>query len=95
VADEVALQKKNATGQTGTGTDSTDKVDTPDTSVQSVYVRVGPLASIPVDALAANAMLSLINVATYLLGRQVASLAALFEKDGGFTGRMYRVRTQR
>lgn len=45
--------------------------------------------------IAANAALVLINVAAALLDRQVASLAASFEKEGGFTERLYRVRSAR
>jgi len=43
--------------------------------------------------LSANAALVLLTVACALLDRQVASLAADFEKEGGFTERLYRVRT--
>ncbi len=46
------------------------------------------------EALAANAALSLLNLACYLLDRQLASQAAAFEKDGGFTERLYRVRAE-
>ena len=42
---------------------------------------------------AANAALTLINVAGALLDRQIASQAAAFEREGGFTERLYRVRT--
>lgn len=45
--------------------------------------------------IAANAALILINVAAALLDRQVASQAAAFEKEGGFTERLYRVRSSR
>jgi four helix bundle suffix protein len=41
----------------------------------------------------ANAALVLITVACSLLDRQVASLAKSFEEEGGFTERMYRVRS--
>ena len=44
---------------------------------------------------AANTMICLINQETYLLGRQVARLAADFEKDGGFTERLYRIRSEK
>ena len=37
--------------------------------------------------------LSLLNLACYLLDRQLASQAAAFEKEGGFTERLYRVRS--
>jgi len=43
--------------------------------------------------LAANAALVLIGVATALLDRQLAAQAATFEKEGGFTERLYRVRS--
>jgi four helix bundle suffix protein len=42
--------------------------------------------------LAANASLSLLNLACYLLDRQVERLALDFEKEGGFTERLYKVR---
>jgi len=43
--------------------------------------------------LSANAALTLLAVACALLDRQVARLAADFENEGGFTERLYRVRT--
>jgi four helix bundle suffix protein len=49
-----------------------------------------PLSS---ACLAANAALSLLNLACYLLDRQVEQLANKFENEGGFTERLYRVRT--
>jgi four helix bundle suffix protein len=45
--------------------------------------------------LVANAALSLLNLACYLLDRQVEAQAVAFEKEGGFTERLYRVRSQR
>jgi four helix bundle suffix protein len=45
--------------------------------------------------IAANAALVLIAVACSLLDRQLASLAKRFLEDGGFTERMYRMRSQR
>ncbi len=45
--------------------------------------------------LVANAALSLLNVACYLLDRQLASQAEAFEREGGFTERLYRTRTAR
>ena len=44
--------------------------------------------------IAANAVLVLITVACSLLDKQIAAQAKLFEKEGGFTERLYRVRTQ-
>jgi four helix bundle suffix protein len=43
--------------------------------------------------IAANAALTLIAVAISLLERQITSLAAAFENEGGFTERLYRVRS--
>jgi len=42
--------------------------------------------------IAANAALVLIAVACSLLDRQLAALAAAFEREGGFTERLYRIR---
>lgn len=42
--------------------------------------------------IAANAALVLIGVATALLDRQITAQAAAFERDGGFTERLYRAR---
>ena len=44
---------------------------------------------------AANAMICLINQETFLLARQLSRLAADFEKDGGFTERLYRIRSEK
>ena len=43
----------------------------------------------------ANAALVLVGVACALLDRQVAAQAAVFEKEGGFTERLYRFRSAR
>jgi four helix bundle suffix protein len=45
--------------------------------------------------IAANAALALIAVACSLLDRQIAAQAAAFEKEGGFTERLHRVRSAR
>ena len=44
--------------------------------------------------IAANAALTLIAVASSLLSRQIASQAAAFEKEGGFTERLHHTRCQ-
>ena len=59
----------------------------------SVSVGVGPCGPLSTPTLVANAALSLLNLACYLLDRQLASQAAAFEKEGGFTERLYRVRS--
>ena len=43
---------------------------------------------------AGNVMIGLINQETYLLGRQIARLATDFERNGGFTERLHRIRTE-
>jgi four helix bundle suffix protein len=45
--------------------------------------------------LVANGALSLLNLCCHLLDRQLKSQATAFEKEGGFTERLYRVRSQR
>lgn len=45
--------------------------------------------------LAANAAHVLIGVASALLDRQIKSQAAAFENEGGFTERLYRIRSER
>ena len=45
--------------------------------------------------IAANAALTLIGVACALLDRQLAALAQAFTNEGGFTERLYRVRSAR
>jgi four helix bundle suffix protein len=51
--------------------------------------------SLPTSALVANAALSLLNLACYLLDRQLAAQAAAFEAEGGFSERLYRIRSAR
>jgi len=46
------------------------------------------------SGLSANAVLVLIGVACALLDRQVQALAKLFESEGGFTERLYRIRSE-
>lgn len=45
--------------------------------------------------IAANAALVLIGVACALLDRQIEAQAAAFTEEGGFTERLYRIRTDR
>lgn len=47
-----------------------------------------------VQTLAANGALSLLNLTCYLLDRQIASQARAFEMEGGFTERLYKVRSE-
>jgi four helix bundle suffix protein len=64
--------------------------------VRTVRIRLGHNGRKPrYSEIAANAALVLIAVACSLLDRQLASLAKRFLEDGGFTERMYRLRSQR
>ncbi len=58
-----------------------------------VSVGVSPCGPLYPPTLVANAALSLLNVTCYLLDRQLSSQAAAFEREGGFTERLYRVRS--
>lgn len=55
----------------------------------------GEQSVFPSSALAANAALSLLNLSCYLLDRLVGKQAADFERQGGFSERLYRIRTKR
>jgi four helix bundle suffix protein len=65
------------------------------TAPESASVSERPCASVPSAQLVANAALSLLNLCCYLLDRQLDAQAAAFEKEGGFTERLYRVRSQK
>lgn len=47
----------------------------------------------PIPEVAANAVLTLLNVTNKLLDRQLAAQATAFQTEGGFTERLYRMRT--
>jgi len=82
-ADEVALWVKevaNQSGQRGHVGQSTASTQ----SMKTKYSETG-----------ANAALVLINVTIALLGRQLAAQAEAFEKEGGFTERLYRIRKKK
>lgn len=58
-------------------------------------VSMPSMESMGYAEIAANAAHVLIGVACALLDRQIESLAAAFEREGGFTERLYRVRSGR
>jgi four helix bundle suffix protein len=60
---------------------------------EKVSVRESPCRSLSTDALAANGTLSLINLCCYMLDCQIEKQAKMFEKEGGFTERLYKIRT--
>jgi four helix bundle suffix protein len=91
VADEV----KRA-GEIGVNTDKHRLTQTQQSGQSGVCG--GPCRSVsPQDlpaVLAANGALSLLNLCIYLLDRQLAAQANAFEKNGGFTERLYNRRSQ-
>lgn len=83
--------EKDKHGRPRTGTDEANGDEL------SVPVCESPCKSVsPSSAeLVANAALSLLNLCCYFLDRQLAAQAAAFEKEGGFTERLYRIRSAR
>lgn len=77
----------------GTNTDKQGQADTVE-GEPSMSVPDSPKP--PSSAqIVANIALSLINIGSYLLDRQLAAQAKAFEEEGGFTERLYRTRQQR
>ncbi len=82
-------------GQTRTDTDRQGLAKPKKSSVPaSVQVPERPCKSVSSAQLVANAALSLLNLACYLLDRQIAAQEKAFLEEGGFTERLYRVRMQ-
>jgi four helix bundle suffix protein len=76
------------------------QTQTKNNSIKSVPVSGSPCQSVSPcslssSTLVANAALSLLNLACHLLDRQIARLAEDFENEGGFTERLYKVRTEK
>ena len=93
-AEWVAEERKKDTDQHRlTQTNSDTRTTIRDNSKPSVKVGERPCQSLSSSCLAANGVLSLLNLACYLLNRQVERLARDFENEGGFTERLYKVRT--
>lgn len=86
VATEIARTNKDKQGQIEINNKTSG-------NQQSMSVSESPCQSFAPETLVANAALSLLNLACYLLDRQVATLAKDFEENGGFTERLYRVRS--
>ena len=91
LADVQVWVEEERLGQTRT---NTNKQGRGKTEKKSVPVSERPCASVPSSAeLVANAALSLLNLACYLLDRQLAAQEQAFVEEGGFTERLYRVRS--
>lgn len=67
--------------------EESDKSDRSDKSDPYCIATASPEA-------AANTLVCLINQASFLLGRQLQNLEQQFLKEGGFTERLYRARTE-
>jgi len=79
--------------RTRTNTDEHRRTRTDtDMKGKSVLVCEGPCKSVPV--LIANAALSLLNLCCYFLDRQLNAQERAFVSEGGFTERLYKVRSQ-
>jgi len=85
----------NTEGHRRTRTPRQREADRPCPSVLSV----SSVSSVPreqlVATLAANGALSLLNLCIFLLDRQLKAQADTFEREGGFTERLYRRRSAR
>ncbi|TYO99843.1 four helix bundle suffix protein [Geothermobacter ehrlichii] len=94
----VAAERKRSLDEQGlTRKRNRDPQTVTDRSGGSGAVDVGarPCVSLSSACLAANAALSLLNLACYFLDRQVKRLALDFENEGGFSERLYRVRSEK
>lgn len=97
-ADEVAgwvvevAKKSGQCGQNGRGGQGGQ---IPKASTESTLSTSSTLSTTIYPELSANAALVLLTVACSLLDRQVERLALDFENEGGFTERLYKVRSAR
>ena len=86
----LAVRKKYSSDESDKQSDRSqepDKSDRSDTSDPYSLKTASPEVS-------ANTLICLINQASYLLGRQLRKLEQQFIEEGGFTERLYKVRTQ-
>ena len=88
--EEVRLWVEDEQGRTRTSKD--EKAETRNSSVPVREVRGSSVSS---STLVANAVLSLLNLCCHLLDRQLAAQAQAFENEGGFTERLYRIRSNK
>lgn len=82
-------KQRHTDGHRRTGTDTNRKAK------KSVSVSEGPCGPVSGSTLVANAARSLLNLCCHLLDRQIEAQAKAFESEGGFTERLYRVRSAR
>ena len=93
VGEEVKRGEHGHTDSPGCSQTGTDRHAESSSLCTSVAVSDRSCFSLPPECLAANAVLSLLNLACWFLDRQVERLAGDFETQGGFTERLYRVRS--
>ncbi len=95
------MDRQKAMDGHGLSRTGTDKNHDAQAVPGSAPVRVGPCQSIKStppfspETLAANAALSLLNLACHLLDRQLTAQAETFLQEGGFTERLHRLRSKR
>ena len=94
------MDRQKAMDEHGLSRTGTGKIQDARTFPGSVPVRVRPCQStmstppLSPETLAANAALSLLNLACHLLDRQLSAQADTFLQEGGFTERLYRLRSK-
>lgn len=97
-ADEVAgwvVEVAKRSGQCGQNGRGGQGGQIPKASTESTLSTSSTLSTTIYPELSANAALVLLTVACSLLDRQVERLALDFENEGGFTERLYKVRSAR
>jgi len=67
----------------------------PEDPSTSSIPSIGSTPTVPYPEIVANGALALISVACSLLDRQLAAQAEAFENEGGFTERLYRIRSRK
>lgn len=98
-ADEVAqwVQKIHDCGQGGHGrlSENCGNSKQSKTSGKILFTKSTASTKSTIPEIAANAVLVLLSVACNLLDRQLTTLAKTFETEGGFTERLYRIRSEK
>lgn len=92
VADEMRRAQKNTDGN---GQARTKNKTTFGSVRVGLCVPVSSSSSVFPAVCAANGALSLLNLCIHLVARQMEAQADTFEKEGGFTERLYRIRSER
>jgi four helix bundle suffix protein len=96
VAGWVAQTRNGLNGLDGrNGREKTDRRRGVGSGSVETMPSMGSMKSMTYPEVAANAAHVLVGVACALLDRQIERLAADFEREGGFTERLYRVRSRR